>query len=64
MKAASANWDGELDEDSSVTVYGDFLTARGPGSSYEAAMALVEALGVTPHAERGKHTFIICVTNP
>jgi putative intracellular protease/amidase len=50
VKAAGGNWDAELDADTSVTVDGDLITARGPGSSSEAAMALVEALGVTPPA--------------
>ena len=50
VKAAGGNWDAELDEDTSVTVDGDLITARGPASSREAAMALVEALGVTPPA--------------
>lgn len=44
--AAGANWDAELDSETSVTVDGDLLTARGPGSSHEAAQTLLEELGV------------------
>ena len=43
---ADDDWDAELDADSSVTVDGDLLTARGPGSSTEAAQTLLEALGI------------------
>ena len=50
VKAAGGNWDAELDDDTSVRVDGDLITARGPGSSHEAAMALVEALGVASPA--------------
>jgi putative intracellular protease/amidase len=50
VKAADGNWDAELDSETSVTVDGDLITARGPSSSREAAMALVEAIGVTPPA--------------
>ncbi|WP_135829061.1 type 1 glutamine amidotransferase domain-containing protein [Halorussus halobius] len=50
VTAAGANWDAELDADSSVTVDGDLVTARGPGSSSEAATTLAELLGVTPSA--------------
>ena len=50
VKAAGGNWDAELDSETSVTVDGDLITARGPSSSREAAMALVEAIGVTPPA--------------
>lgn len=46
VKAAGANWDAELDADTSVTVDGDLLTARGPGSSHEAALTLLDELGV------------------
>ncbi len=46
VKAAGANWDAELDADTSVTVDGDLLTARGPGSSHEAAVTLLDELGV------------------
>ncbi|WP_339103563.1 type 1 glutamine amidotransferase domain-containing protein [Haloterrigena salinisoli] len=45
VKEAGANWDAELDEDTSVTVDGDLLTARGPGSSSAAAETLLEELG-------------------
>jgi putative intracellular protease/amidase len=44
--AAGANWDAELDADTSVTVDGDLVTARGPGSSRAAAETLLEELGV------------------
>jgi putative intracellular protease/amidase len=48
--AAGGNWDVELDSDTSVTVDGDLVTTRGPDSSHEGVMALIEALGVTPPA--------------
>lgn len=44
--AAGGNWDAELDAESSVTVDGDLITARGPASSAEAAQTLIDALGV------------------
>lgn len=47
VKTAGANWDAELDADSSVTVDGDLVTARGPGSSSEAATTLAELLGTS-----------------
>ena len=50
VKAAGANWDAELDAETGVTVDGDLITARGPESSHEGAMALLEALGTTPPA--------------
>jgi putative intracellular protease/amidase len=46
VKAAGANWDAELDEDVSVTVDGDLVTARGPGSSTAAAETLLGELGI------------------
>ncbi len=46
VKAAGAEWDAELDADESVTVDGDLLTARGPGSSAAAARTLLDELGV------------------
>ncbi|PSP88446.1 type 1 glutamine amidotransferase domain-containing protein [Halobacteriales archaeon QS_4_69_34] len=46
VKAAGGNWDAELDADASVTVDGDLLTARGPGSSSAAAETLLGELGV------------------
>ncbi|AXG05679.1 type 1 glutamine amidotransferase domain-containing protein [Haloplanus rubicundus] len=46
VKAAGANWDAELDADTSVTVDGDLVTARGPGSSAAAARTLLSELGV------------------
>jgi len=46
VKAAGANWDAELDADVSVTVDGDLVTARGPGSSAAAAETLLEELGI------------------
>jgi len=44
VTAAGADWDAELDADTSVTVDGDLITARGPGSSSTAAETLLEAL--------------------
>ena len=44
VKAAGGNWDAELEEDTSVTVDGDLITARGPGSSHAAGEALLEEL--------------------
>ncbi|WP_324755943.1 type 1 glutamine amidotransferase domain-containing protein [Haloarcula sp. GH36] len=46
VKAAGAEWDAELDADTSVTVDGDLVTARGPPSSARAARTLLEELGV------------------
>jgi len=43
--AAGGNWDAELDADTSVTVDGDLITARGPGSSTAAAETLLVELG-------------------
>jgi putative intracellular protease/amidase len=48
VKAAGANWDAEVEEDISVTVDGNLITARGPESSHDGVMELIEALGVTP----------------
>jgi putative intracellular protease/amidase len=44
--AAGADWDAELDQDTSVTVDGDLITARGPPSSAAAARTLLEELGI------------------
>jgi putative intracellular protease/amidase len=44
--AAGGRWDAELDSDTSVTVDGDLVTARGPPSSHEAALTLLDELGV------------------
>ncbi|QCJ47767.1 type 1 glutamine amidotransferase domain-containing protein [Haloprofundus sp. MHR1] len=46
VKGAGANWDAELDADTSVTVDGDLVTARGPESSHAAATTLLDELGV------------------
>jgi putative intracellular protease/amidase len=46
VRAAGGNWDAELDSETSVTVDGDLLTARGPESSAAAAAALLAALGI------------------
>jgi len=46
VRAAGANWDAELDAETSVTVDGDLLTARGPGSSAAAAGTLLGELGI------------------
>ena len=45
--AAGSDWDAELDDDTSVTVDGDLITARGPPSSAEAARTLLDELGVS-----------------
>jgi putative intracellular protease/amidase len=45
VEAVGGNWDAELDEDTSVTVDGDLVTARGPPSSAEAARTLLAELG-------------------
>ncbi|MBP1922507.1 putative intracellular protease/amidase [Halorubrum alkaliphilum] len=44
VKLAGADWDAELDADTSVTVDGDLITARGPESSADAASTLLDAL--------------------
>ena len=44
VKAAGADWDAELDADESVTVDGDLVTARGPGSSAAAGETLLDEL--------------------
>ncbi|MWV41270.1 type 1 glutamine amidotransferase domain-containing protein [Natrialba sp. INN-245] len=44
VQAAGGNWDAELEADTSVTVDGDLITARGPGSSSAAAETLLEEL--------------------
>ncbi|CDK39697.1 type 1 glutamine amidotransferase domain-containing protein [Halorubrum sp. AJ67] len=41
---AGAAFDAELDADTSVTVDGDLITARGPGSSADAAATLLDEL--------------------
>jgi putative intracellular protease/amidase len=46
VTAAGADWDAELDADTSVTVDGDLLTARGPASSAAAAQTLLDELDV------------------
>ncbi|WP_435332955.1 type 1 glutamine amidotransferase domain-containing protein [Haloarchaeobius sp. TZWWS8] len=48
--AAGGNWDAELDSDTSVTVDGDLVTARGPGSSAAAAETLLDQLGIEADA--------------
>ena len=42
VKQAGANWDAHLDEDISVTVDGNLITARGPDSSEKAAEKFLE----------------------
>ncbi|THE66531.1 type 1 glutamine amidotransferase domain-containing protein [Salinadaptatus halalkaliphilus] len=42
--AAGGTWDADLEADTSVTVDGDLVTARGPGSSSAAAETLLEEL--------------------
>jgi putative intracellular protease/amidase len=44
VRAVGANFDPELDADTSVTVDGDLITARGPPSSAAAAETLLEEL--------------------
>ena len=51
VRAAGADWDAELDADTSVTVDGDLITARGPGSSAAAARTLLEHLDVAAPAD-------------
>jgi putative intracellular protease/amidase len=46
VKVAGGNWDADLDADTSVTVDGDLVTARGPPSSHEAALTLLDEMGV------------------
>ncbi|WP_255196754.1 type 1 glutamine amidotransferase domain-containing protein [Halorarius litoreus] len=46
VKAAGGDWDAELDADTSVTVDGDLVTARGPPSSAAAARTLLAELGI------------------
>ncbi|WP_435365143.1 type 1 glutamine amidotransferase domain-containing protein [Haloarchaeobius sp. DYHT-AS-18] len=46
VQAAGGNWDAELDKDTSVTVDGSLVTARGPGSSHAAAVTLLDELGI------------------
>ena len=46
VRAAGADWDAELDADTSVVVDGDLITGRGPPSSAEAARTLLDELGV------------------
>ena len=43
---AGGQWDAELDSETSVTVDGDLVTARGPESSAAAADTLLDVLGV------------------
>ncbi|KTG14424.1 type 1 glutamine amidotransferase domain-containing protein [Haloferax profundi] len=45
VKAVGGVWDAELDADTSVTVDGDLITARGPGSSAAGAQTLLDELG-------------------
>ena len=46
VTAAGGNWDAELDAETSVTVDGDLITARGPESSAAAAETLLSELGL------------------
>ncbi|MEF8806903.1 type 1 glutamine amidotransferase domain-containing protein [Natronomonas sp.] len=45
VKAVGGEWDAELDAETSVTVDGDLITARGPASSAAAARTLLDELG-------------------
>ncbi len=51
VKAVGGDWDAELDQDTSVTVDGDLITARGPGSSAAAAETLLSELDVEVPAD-------------
>jgi putative intracellular protease/amidase len=44
VRAVGTNFDAELDADTSVTVDGDLITARGPPSSAAAAETLLDEL--------------------
>lgn len=44
--ASGGNWDAELDAETSVTVDGDLITARGPPSSHVAATTLLAELDI------------------
>ncbi|MFB6120902.1 MAG: type 1 glutamine amidotransferase domain-containing protein [Halobacteriaceae archaeon] len=46
VRAVGADWDAELDAETSVRADGDLITARGPASSAAAADRLCVALGV------------------
>jgi putative intracellular protease/amidase len=46
VKAGGGNWDAELDSDESVTVDGDLITARGPGSSTAGGEQLLNELDI------------------
>jgi putative intracellular protease/amidase len=46
VQAAGADWDAQLDADTSVRVDGDLVTARGPPSSGAAARTLLAELGI------------------
>ncbi|WP_254830750.1 type 1 glutamine amidotransferase domain-containing protein [Haloglomus salinum] len=46
VEAVGGNWDAELDAEASVTVDGDLVTVRGPGSSEAGAERLLEELRV------------------
>lgn len=50
VEAVDAIWDAELDKDESVTIDGDLVTARGPLSSYQGALALLNELGIETSA--------------
>jgi putative intracellular protease/amidase len=44
VRAAGADWDAELDQETSVRIDGDLITGRGPASSGAAAKTLVDSL--------------------
>ncbi|WP_247731087.1 type 1 glutamine amidotransferase domain-containing protein [Halovivax limisalsi] len=46
VRAVGAEWDAELDAETSVQVDGDLVTGRGPESSRAAAETLLDELGV------------------
>jgi len=50
VTTAGADWDAELDAETSVTVDGDLVTARGPESSSAAARTLLNEMGIPSDA--------------
>jgi putative intracellular protease/amidase len=46
VRAAGGNFDPDLGDDTSVTVDGDLVTARGPPSSHAAAVTLLAEMGI------------------
>jgi putative intracellular protease/amidase len=50
VERAGGDWDAELDQDTSVQVDGNLITARGPASSQEAVETLLNELDGTAEA--------------